>query len=108
MLSFIALVTLFLTCIQTAFAKCRSYGLDYKDGKSYDMQRSSSSFAGQEQFSGCQSDTAHNVIVDPQGNESECSMTEMKPDQTPVQYVCDGWTYDSMYTGMIQQNPVKG
>lgn len=101
MLSFIALLTLFLTCLQTAFAGCKSYGLDYKDGKSYHMVRSSSSFSGHEEFKGCKDDQAYNVLVDPQGNEYECSQTPLQPSDTSQEYVCDSWTYDTMYTGMI-------
>lgn len=52
-----------------------------------------------QEFSGCQNDTSDNVIVDPIGDQSECSDTPLTPDYTPQTVTCSNWTQNDMYSG---------
>lgn len=63
---------------------CKSFGIDIQGGGSY-FQNSLSSdpFTANQEFKGCQNDTANNVIVDPSGDQTQCSDTPINPDGTP-------------------------
>lgn len=63
---------------------CFSYGVDFLSGGSY-FQNSLSTdpFTAVQEFEGCQNDTSNNVLVDPNGDQYECSMTPLTPDDTP-------------------------
>lgn len=86
---------------RNAFAQtCQSFGVDFQDGGSY-FQNSLSTdpFTFVEEFEGsdlepyssdvcsyilgCQNDYAENILVDPNGNEYNCTNTPMTPPDTP-------------------------
>lgn len=107
MLSFVALAALFPAALVAA--TCEPSGIDYQDGQKYYVSKHSHShFTAKHQFSGCAgagasaggsaSGKAYGTLVDPNGDETECSMTPMSYDE-PQQMVCPGWTYDNMWTG---------
>ena len=78
--------TLSDTVLSQTCGNCQSYGTDFVDGGSYFQNSlSSASFTAVQYFEGCTNDTSHNVLVDPQGVQYECSMTPMSPDDTPEQ-----------------------
>ncbi|GAB7350364.1 hypothetical protein MBLNU459_g0992t1 [Dothideomycetes sp. NU459] len=81
-------------------AECDTYGIDYVDGGSYFLNIDSDAvFTLVQEFSGCQNDTADNIIVDPNGDQSECSDTPLIPDYTPQTVTCSNWTQNEMYSG---------
>ena len=64
--------------------ECQSFAIDFQDQGSY-FQNSESTepFTALQEFEGCTNDTTHNVFVDPNGDQYECSMSDMQPDDTP-------------------------
>ncbi|KAE9962098.1 hypothetical protein BLS_000827 [Venturia inaequalis] len=48
---------------------CKSFGVDFQDG-------------------GCKTDQADNILVDPNGNQYECSETTLTPDDSPMLSTC--------------------
>ena len=63
---------------------CQSYGVDFVSGGTY-FQNSLSTdpFTAVQEFEGCSNDTSNNVLVDPNGDQYECTMTPLQPDDTP-------------------------
>jgi hypothetical protein len=62
---------------------CQSFGVDYQDGQSYFVNSlSNASFTMVEEFTGCANDTAQNILVDPSGNQYECTDTPLLPSNT--------------------------
>ena len=62
---------------------CLSYGVDFhSDGVYFQNSLSSDDFTFVSQFQGCQSDVANNILVDPNGDETLCSNTNLTPDLT--------------------------
>lgn len=97
---------LVLALAQTTFADdssnntCQSYGVDYENGGSYFQNINlNNTFTAFQQFSGCTNDTAHNVIVDPNGDQSECSESSMQPSNTDMLVTCSNWTSSTLYDG---------
>lgn len=86
--------------IPLASCACESYGIDFQNGGTY-FQNSLSTdpFTALQDFEGCQNDTAHNVFVDPQGDQSECSQTPLTPDDKPQLITCSQWPKDKLYNG---------
>ena len=84
----VASSALALTFATSVFAQecgsCQSFGVDFQSGGSY-FQNSLSTdpFTAVQEFEGCSNDTSHNILVDPNGDQYECSMTPMQPDDTP-------------------------
>ncbi|KAK5723634.1 hypothetical protein LTR15_005333 [Elasticomyces elasticus] len=78
---------------------CQSFGVDFVPGGSY-FQNSLSSdpFTAVQEFEGCDNDTAHNVLVDPNGDQYECSLTLLQPDDTEQTTTCP-LDKDQLYTG---------
>ncbi|QIW96493.1 hypothetical protein AMS68_002011 [Peltaster fructicola] len=94
-------ITFVLACITPlVLCVCESYGIDFQNGGTY-FQNSLSTdpFTALEEFEGCQNDTAHNVFVDPQGDQSECSETALTPDDVPQLITCSQWPKNQLYTG---------
>lgn len=62
---------------------CVSFGIDFQDGQSYFQNSlSGDDFTFVSQFQGCQNDVANNILVDPNGDETLCSNTNLQPDLT--------------------------
>ncbi len=95
-----ALVSAFLAQIARS-QTCVSFGVDFQSGDSY-FQNSLSTdpFTFVSRFEGmcycafshacthvlgvgCLKDVANNILVDPNGDELQCSNTDLQPDDTP-------------------------
>jgi hypothetical protein len=89
-----------LSLVPNVLGDCESFGIDFTSGGTF-FQNSNSSdpFTAIQEFKGCQSDNAHNVIIDPTGDQTECSETPMQPDDTPQVITCEQWTKDRLYNG---------
>jgi hypothetical protein len=90
MLVFSLLVALlaYVVSAQDCSGVCKSYGLDIVDGGDYyQNSASSANFTALQDFSGCQSDLADNILVDPQGDQYLCNSTPLTPDGTQQQIV---------------------
>jgi hypothetical protein len=89
-----------LSLVPNVLGDCESFGIDFTSGGTF-FQNSNSSdpFTAIQEFKGCQNDNAHNVFVDPTGDQTECSETPMQPDDTPQIITCDQWTKDRLYDG---------
>ncbi|KAK1811817.1 hypothetical protein LTR12_013828 [Friedmanniomyces endolithicus] len=101
MLLKLAKVTSLLAIAVSALAQsCESFGDDFQNGGSY-FQNSLSSdpFTALQEFEGCQNDTANNVLVDPNGDQSQCSNTPLLPNDTPQLITCADWPKDKLYNG---------
>lgn len=89
-----------LSFVPSVFGDCESFGIDFTSGGTFfQNQNSSDPFTALQEFSGCQDDTAHNVFVDPNGDQSECSETKMQPDDTPQLITCEDWPKERLYDG---------
>jgi hypothetical protein len=79
---------------------CRSYGIDFQDNGGPYFQNISSpeKFTFVSTFEGCQNDYATNVIVDPNGDQLQCSDTKMQPDDTYQMSTCPQ-TKNSLVSG---------
>ncbi|KAK0938864.1 hypothetical protein LTR29_009598 [Friedmanniomyces endolithicus] len=101
MLLTLATITSLLTIAGSALAQsCESFGDDFQNGGSY-FQNSLSSdpFTALQEFDGCQNDTANNVLVNPNGDQSQCSNTPLLPNDTPQLITCADWPKDKLYNG---------
>lgn len=99
--SFLLTSTALLALSASAFTQtCESYGDDFQNGGSY-FQNSLSSdpFTALQEFDGCQNDTANNVLVDPNGDQSQCSNTPLLPDDTPQLITCSSNPKNSLTSG---------
>ncbi|KAF1977464.1 hypothetical protein BU23DRAFT_596376 [Bimuria novae-zelandiae CBS 107.79] len=68
---------------------CHSYGMNFQDnGFYFQNSLSSDPFTLVEQFEGCQPDVAFNVLVDPSGDQSLCTNTELTPENTDMLSTC--------------------
>ncbi|KAK5116864.1 hypothetical protein LTR85_009124 [Meristemomyces frigidus] len=68
---------------------CQSYGIDFVSGGTYFQNiLSTDPFTAVQEFEGCQNDTSDNILVDPNGNQYECSTTPLTPDDTPETVIC--------------------
>lgn len=89
-----------LAFVPNVLGDCQSYGLDFQSGGTYFQNiNSTDPFTATQEFEGCQSDQAHNVLVNPQGDQSECSQSPLQPDNTPQLVTCSSWPKDQLYTG---------
>ncbi|KAF2719942.1 hypothetical protein K431DRAFT_271721 [Polychaeton citri CBS 116435] len=99
-LSQLAGAALALTFAATAYADCESYGIDFQNNGSYFQNNLvSDPFTALQQFSGCENDISHNILVDPDGDQWECSESYLQPDNTPQVVNCTDWPKSSMYSG---------
>lgn len=74
-------VVTFLVTASLVAADCVSYGVDFQPGGTYFQNVSSTDpFTFVSIFEGCNPDVAQNLIVDPNGDEYECSNTQLTPD----------------------------
>lgn len=89
-----------LSLVPSVFGDCESFGVDFTSGGTF-FQNSNSSdpFTAIQEFTGCQDDTAHNVFIDPTGDQTECSETPMQPDDAPQLITCEDWPKERLYDG---------
>jgi hypothetical protein len=89
-----------LSLVPSVFGDCESFGVDFTSGGTF-FQNSNSSdpFTAIQEFTGCENDSAHNVFIDPTGDQTECSETPMQPDNTPQLVTCEDWPKDRLYDG---------
>jgi hypothetical protein len=89
-----------LSLVPSVFGQCESFGVDFTSGGTF-FQNSNSTdpFTAIQEFTGCQNDTAHNVFVDPNGDQTECSQTPMQPNNAPQLVTCEDWPKDRLYDG---------
>jgi hypothetical protein len=79
---------------------CHSYGIDFQDkgGPYFQNISSPEKFTFVSTFEGCQNDYATNIIVDPNGDQSLCSDTKLRPDDTYQMSTCP-LTKNSLWSG---------
>jgi hypothetical protein len=101
-----------------ASAQCQVYGIDIQSGGTYfENSQLTVPFSLVQEFSGCDNDTANvwpsttssynqiliqkqqNILVDPNGDQYECSDTPLIPDYTPETVTCNDWPQDKLYSG---------
>ncbi|KAF2400759.1 hypothetical protein EJ06DRAFT_521461 [Trichodelitschia bisporula] len=88
-LALFGLLGLFATNTLAQDNPCKSFGVDFQDGGSYfQNQLSSDPFTFVQQFQGCAADNSQNILVDPQGDQVQCSDTPLLPDNTPEMSTC--------------------
>ena len=89
-----------LSLVPSVFGDCESFGVDFTSGGTF-FQNSNSSdpFTAIQEFTGCQDDTAHNVLIDPTGDQTECSETPLQPDDAPQLITCEDWPKERLYDG---------
>jgi hypothetical protein len=79
---------------------CHSYGIDFQDNGGPYFQNISSpeKFTFVSTFEGCQNDYATNIIVDPNGDQLQCSDTKLQPADTYQMSTCPQ-TKNSLLSG---------
>lgn len=101
-----------------ASAQCQVYGIDIQSGGTYfENSELTVPFSLVQEFSGCDNDTANvmtthplhswpiltkstqNILVDPNGDQYECTDTPLTPDYTPETVTCSDWPQDKLYSG---------
>ncbi|KAH0292975.1 hypothetical protein KCU71_g15085, partial [Aureobasidium melanogenum] len=82
-----------------AQTECLSYGVDFQTNGDYFQNISSTApFTFASIFEGCQNDTANNILVDPNGDEYQCTDTPLQPDDTIELSTCP-LDKNEMYSG---------
>ncbi|KAL2350175.1 hypothetical protein BJ546DRAFT_1069477 [Cryomyces antarcticus] len=72
---------------------CYSYGMDYQNGGSYFINSlSTDAWTFVSQFEGCQTDVANNILVDPNGDELQCTNTNLTPNDVDQMSTCGAWS----------------
>ncbi|KAF2089560.1 hypothetical protein K490DRAFT_55153 [Saccharata proteae CBS 121410] len=76
--------------VRGVLSDCESYGMDFQNKGSYFQNSlSTDNFTFVSQFEGCESDAvAFNYIVDPNGDQTQCSNTPMSPDDVNELSTC--------------------
>jgi len=78
---------------------CLSYGVDFQTNGDYFQNISSTDpFTFASLFEGCGSDVANNILVDPNGDEYQCTDTPLQPDDTIQLSTCP-MDKDQLWTG---------
>lgn len=68
---------------------CVSYGVDFQPNGNYFQNISSTApFTFVSLFEGCDNDVANNILVDPNGDEYQCTDTPLQPDDTNQMSTC--------------------
>ncbi|CAK4020650.1 Hypothetical predicted protein [Lecanosticta acicola] len=82
-----------------SWPQCSSYGVDFQSGGTYFQNISSADdFTFTSMFENCQDDSASNILVDPNGDEYECSGVPLQPDDTNEVSTCP-LQKDQMWSG---------
>ncbi|KAF1351006.1 hypothetical protein BDV97DRAFT_294466 [Delphinella strobiligena] len=88
-----------LLATRTLAQTCESYGIDFQNGGSYFQNISSpEEFTFVSLFEGCQNDTANNILVDPNGDEYQCTDTPLLPSDVNEISTCP-LDKDQMFSG---------
>ncbi|GAB7364427.1 hypothetical protein MBLNU230_g4968t1 [Neophaeotheca triangularis] len=97
----LASLGLALSSAQYAFAQqCNSFGIDFQSGGVYfQNSESTSPFTALQEFEGCQDDISNNILITPDGDQAECSTTELTPDDTPRLVNCTTFPKNELYSG---------
>lgn len=78
---------------------CLSYGVDFQTGGDYFQNISSTApFTFASLFEGCDNDVANNILVDPNGDEYQCTDTPLQPDDVIELSTCP-MDKNEMWTG---------
>ncbi|KAK8254271.1 hypothetical protein IWZ00DRAFT_225827 [Phyllosticta capitalensis] len=68
---------------------CFVYGMDFQGGNTYFQNvASNDNFTFVQEFEGCKNDSALNFLVDPNGNQIQCSSTPLQPDDADQMSTC--------------------
>jgi len=90
---------LFALLVLRASAACTSYGVDYANGGSYNIDAQSNEyFSFTSVFQGCSQETISPVLVSPSGNAYACSDIKTVPAGTQVTSTC-GIPFSAMASG---------
>ncbi|KAI6092012.1 hypothetical protein F4821DRAFT_254127 [Hypoxylon rubiginosum] len=85
-----------------ALAACSSYGVDYVNGGSYDIDSSSNdNFTFTTIFQGCDQETVKPVLLDPSGGQHPCSAVSTTPAGQQVTSTCE-IRYSDMTSGLYK------
>lgn len=97
----VASLALALASAQPAFAQqCNSFGIDFQSGGTYfQNSESTNPFTALQEFEGCQDDVSNNLLITPDGEQSECMTTPLTPDDTPQLVNCTQFPKNELYTG---------
>ncbi|KAI1767325.1 hypothetical protein GGR53DRAFT_123575 [Hypoxylon sp. FL1150] len=83
-------------------AACSSYGVDYVNGGSYDIDASSNdNFTFTTIFQGCEQETVKPVLLDPSGSQHPCSAVSTTPAGEQVTSTCE-MRYSDMTSGLYK------
>lgn len=108
----IAHILLFALSSRSALSQecgeCHSYGIDFQpDGSYFQNSNSTDPFITLQEFQGCANDTSNNVFVNPNGDQYECSMSQLQPDGTPQLVTCPldkDELFDGEYSLLVLSN----
>ncbi|KAI0853094.1 hypothetical protein F5Y00DRAFT_257746 [Daldinia vernicosa] len=85
-----------------ALAACASYGVDYVNGGSYDIDASSNdNFTFTTIFQGCDQESVKPILIDPSGGQHPCSAISTTPAGTQVTSTCE-IRYSAMSSGLYK------
>ncbi|KAI1462861.1 hypothetical protein F4805DRAFT_472071 [Annulohypoxylon moriforme] len=85
-----------------ALAQCSSFGVDYVNGGSYDIDSSSNNnFTFTTIFQGCDQETVTPLLIDPKGIQYPCSAVNTTPSGEQVTSTC-GITFSAMASGLYK------
>ncbi|OTB01475.1 hypothetical protein M426DRAFT_266203 [Hypoxylon sp. CI-4A] len=85
-----------------AIAQCSSYGVDYVNGGSYDIDASSNdNFTFTTIFQGCDQESVTPVLLDPNNKQHPCSAVNTTPAGEQVTSTCE-IVYSSMASGLYK------
>ncbi|KAK7613947.1 hypothetical protein JOL62DRAFT_636351 [Phyllosticta paracitricarpa] len=88
-LSALALLTRGVLAQDDQTQTCFSYGMDFQGGRTYFQNiASNDNFTFVQEFEGCKNDSALNFLVDPSGNQIQCSSTPLQPDDADQMSTC--------------------
>lgn len=85
-----------------ALAVCSSYGVDYVNGGSYDIDATSNdNFTFTTMFQGCEQESVKPILLDPTGNQHPCSAVNTTPAGEQVTSTCE-IKYSNMPSGLYK------
>ncbi|KAI1136175.1 hypothetical protein F5Y05DRAFT_113097 [Hypoxylon sp. FL0543] len=85
-----------------ALTQCSSYGVDYVNGGSYDVDSTSNdNFTFTTIFQGCEQESVKPVLLDPSGSQHPCSAVNTTPAGQQVTSTCE-LKYSAMTSGLYK------
>ncbi|KAI0842463.1 hypothetical protein F5Y06DRAFT_128052 [Hypoxylon sp. FL0890] len=83
-------------------AQCSSYGVDYVNGGSYDIDSTSNdNFTFTTIFQGCEQESVKPILLDPSGGQHPCSAVNTTPSGQQVTSTCE-IKYSAMTSGLYK------